>query len=244
MPESVTQIGSSVSELMEQFNIIAHNLANVSTSGYKRRCTSFSRIFPVQDVVTTVESGEGVTSEVTVDFSQGSSVVTNRSLDLALFGRGFFVIETPDGPLYTRNGLFRLNQNRQIVDSVGRTVAGEAGPIVVPPSVALSQINVSNDGVVSSADGTSIGRFRLVDFADNQNELVPVGGSCFQAPEEIRPGPAENLTVKQGIQEASNVKLIEELVDMIMVTRLYEANMKLLSAQKDTSRSIIDVAMG
>ena len=107
-----------------------------------------------------------------------------------------------------------------------------------------SQLNVSSDGSIS-AGGTTIGKFRLVNFQDNENKLVPVGGNCFLMPEEdIEPATAENLIVKQGYQEASNVKMVDELVDMIMVTRLYEANMKLLSAQSEASKSIMGVAMG
>ena len=243
MSEITEQIGSSIDGLTQEFNIIAHNLANVSTTGYKRRYISFSNILKEQQAGATGFTGE-VNSEVTFDFSQGDPVETNRSLDFALCGKGFFVIETPDGPLYTRNGMFRLNQNRQIVDSMGRMVAGENGPIAIPPNVGLSQIHVSNDGTVSSADGIAIGKFQLVDFKDDQNKLVPAGMNCFYAPEDITPEPGENLTVKQGFREASNVKLVEELVDMIMVSRLYEANMKFISAKGDLSNSIIDVAMG
>ena len=153
------------------------------------------------------------------------------------------MIETPDGPLYTRNGMFHLDPNGQIVDSGGRIVAGQAGPISIPPSVGPEQINISSDGSIS-AGGAAIGKFRLVDFEDNENELIAVGFNCFQAPEGITPTEAEGLIVKQGFQEASNVRMVEELVDMIMVTRLYEANMKFASAELDTSKSIIGVAMG
>jgi len=115
--------------------------------------------------------------------------------------------------------------------------------------VGLSELSVSTDGTISAA-GTTIGKFRLVDFADNQNKLIPVGANCYSVAsessdtEDIQPVAAENIVVKQGYQEASNVKLIDELVDMIMVCRLYEANMKLVSTQQETTSSIIGVAMG
>ena len=140
--------------------------------------------------------------------------------------------------------MFRTNENGQIVDSGGRIVSGEAGPITIPSGVGLSQLNVSSDGSIS-AGGTAIGKFRFVDFQDNEDKLVPVGESCFQMPDEdVSPVAAENIVVKQGYQESSNVKMVDELVDMIMVSRLYEANMKLLSAQKEASSSIMGVAMG
>jgi flagellar basal body rod protein FlgG len=165
-------------------------------------------------------------------------------LDFALYGKAFFVIETPEGPLYSRNGVFLTNHNGQIVTSDGRIVAGQAGPITVPNDIGLSQLSVSGDGSIS-AGGAAIGKFKLVDFEDNENKLVPAGANCFKMPDEdVTPVTADHVVVKQGYQEASNVKIVDELVDMIMVSRLYEANMKLLSAQKEASNSIMGVAMG
>lgn len=243
MPDTISQISSSVSSLTEQFDIIAHNLANVSTAGYKRRCTVFSELLDSQAQNSATESGGEVTLEKEFDFSQGDIVQTDRSLDFALYGKGFFVIETAEGLLYTRNGIFHLNQNGQIVNSEGQIVAGEAGPIIVPSTVGISQLYVSNDGTLS-AEGTAIGKFRLVDFGDDEERLVSVGSSCFQMPEEeVQPVTAEDVVVKQGYKEASNVKMVQELVNMMMVSRLYEANMKFVSAQKEASDSIMKVAM-
>jgi len=242
MSEITAQISSTINGLTQEFGIITHNLANVSTAGYKRRCNTFSKCLVAQGAWTNADGGEA-DLQTTFDFSQGSLNKTDRSLDFALCGKGFFVIETPQGPLYTRNGMFRLDQSGQIVDTAGRIVAGQSGPITVPPNVELSQISVSNDGNISAA-GVSIGKFRLVDFKDNESELIAAGFNCFQVPEGVEPEPAENLIVKQGFQESSNVQLVEELVDMIMVCRLYEANMKFMSVSKDNSESLMSVAMG
>jgi len=244
MAEVTAQVSSSIDALMQEFNIITHNLANVSTVGYKRRCNAFSKALETQQAGEETYSPGGADLNSVLDFSQGNTIETDRPLDFALYGKGFFVIETPEGPLYTRNGVFLTNQNGQIVDSEGRTVAGEAGPITIPGTVALSQLNVSSNGSISAA-GITIGNFKLVDFKDNEDKLVPVGASCFMMPQEdIEPVTAEHIVVKQGYQESSNVKLVDELVDMIMVSRLYEANMKSLSATKETTQSIIGVAMG
>jgi len=243
MSDLTAQISSRLNGLNREFDIIAHNLANVSTVGYKRRCNTFSKSLTTQGAGTKTETGDGADLYATFDFSQGSFIETGRSLDFALCGKGFFVIETPNGPLYTRNGMFRLNQNGQIADSAGRIVAGQAGPISIPPNIGLSQISVSSDGNIS-ADGTLIGKFKLVDFKDKEGELIAAGLNCFQAPKTAEPQPPENLIVKQGFQESSNVQMVEELVDMIMVTRLYEANMKFISVGKDTSKSLMTVAMG
>ena len=243
MSDIVAQTSFAISGLTREFNIIAHNLANVGTVAYKRRCNAFSNSLMTKGAGTRAVSGNEADLYSTFDFTQGSLIETGRTLDFALCGKGFFVIETPEGPLYTRNGMFRLDGNGQIVDSMGRTVAGVAGPISIPPSAGLSQISVSTDGNISAA-GVEAGKFKLVDFKDNESELVADGFNCFQAPEGMEPEPPENLIVKQYAHEGSNVQLVEELVDMIMVSRLYEANMKFISVGKDTSKSLMSVAMG
>lgn len=243
MSDMTTQVSSTVEGLTREFNIIANNLANVSTAGFKRRCNTFSKILSAQGMQP--NSGTGGESELTstFDFSQGNFIETGRTLDFALCGKGFFVIETPEGPLYTRNGTFSLNQNGQIVDSSGRAVSGESGIISIPSSVSPSQISVSSDGTISAA-GASVGKFKLVDFKDKESELTAAGMNCYSAPKDIKAGATENLIVKQGYQEGSNVQMVEELVDMIMVSRLYEANMKFLTVGSDNTKNLINVAMG
>lgn len=236
------QVSTSIDALTREFNIIAHNLANVSTAGYKRQCNAFSKSLGTQDPES-YSPGE-IELNSTLDFSQGGVTETGRPLDFALYGKGLFVIETPDGPLYTRNGTFLTNQNNQIVDSLGRIVAGQAGPITVPNNVDISLLSVTGDGSIS-AGGAVLGKFRLVDFQDNEDKLAPAGNSCFRMPDEsIAPVPAEQVVLRQGYQEASNVKIVDELVDMILVSRLYEANMKSLSAEREASGSLMNVAMG
>lgn len=233
------QITANIDQLTQEFDIIAHNLANASTTGYKRRCNAFSKSLEQQEG----NSPDAGASTSQLDFSQGNIVETGRPLDLALNGKGFFVIETPNGPLYTRNGVLHINQNNQIVDSMGRIVAGQSGPITVPLTVGTSQLRVSSEGTIS-ANGATIGTFNLVDF-DDETKLIPAGENCYRTPEEgITTLEAEDITIKQGYQEASNVEIIDELVGMILVARLYEANVKTISALKETSRSLTSIAMG
>ena len=237
------QVSTSLDALTKEYEIITHNLANASTVGYKRRCNAFSQVLEAQDAGTQTYSPGSVELNSSFDFSQGSIVKTDRELDFALYGKGFFEIETLNGPVYTRNGIFTTNQNGQIVDFQGRVVSGQAGPITIPSNI-VSQLHVSSDGSIS-ADGTDIGQFKLVDFGDDENKLAPIGGNCYQMTEpDIEPVTAENIIVKQGYQEASNVQIIDELVDLIMVSRLYEANMDFINAGKETSSSLISVAMG
>ena len=113
-------------------------------------------------------------------------------------------------------------KNGQIVDAEGRTVAGTAEPLAVPAELDVSQINIGYDGRLN-ADGAEVGQFRIVDFPDNEDQLVAAGLNCFRAPDDVKPTDVEDTVVRQGCQEASNVEMIDELVSMIMVTRTYEA---------------------
>jgi flagellar basal-body rod protein FlgF len=245
MIDSITQIGSSVDALTRELEIITHNLANASTTGFKRRCNAFSKVLDKQQGGAETYTPGKIDLKSAFDFSQGNLVQTGNTMDFALGGNGFFVVETQDGPLYTRNGAFTTNSNGQIVDSMGRTVSGESGPITLPASVGLSDVQVAADGRIS-AGGTVVGKFKVVDFKkEEQDKLIPAGNNCFvMTDKNIQPTAVEKTIVKQGAQESSNVKVVDELVDMIMVTRLYEANMRYLAAQKESASTLTSVAMG
>jgi flagellar basal-body rod protein FlgF len=236
---SVSQLGASVDALERQFDLIANNMANASTVGFKRRCNGFTKAMAEQGG----PDGQEEAGPGAFDFSQGTLVQTDRTLDVALYGKGFFVLESPEGPLYTRHGIFQTNLNGQIVDTTGRLVAGTSGPLVLPPNVDVSQIHVDDAGRIS-AGNIPLGQFQVVEFADQESQLLPAGACCFRAPQEVKAKEATNVTVRQGYEEASNVRIVEELVNMIMVSRLYEASMKLTTVNKDNTSSAINVAMG
>lgn len=238
MSEISSQVSSSIQGLTREFELIAHNLANVSTNGYKRQYNDFAK--SLQTLESETEDEQVPALRTVYDFSQGRFTQTGRSLDVALCGKGFFVIETTQGPRYTRNGMFQLDSNGQLVDLGGRFVAGKSGPITIPPTVSPSQINISNEGAIT-ANGLPIDQFQLVDFQENEEKLIADGMNCFFAPEDVEPMEAENIITKQGFQESSNVKMVEELVDMITVSRLYEANMRFLST--GTTDSLLNVAL-
>jgi flagellar basal-body rod protein FlgF len=242
MTDGAVQVRVSVNALDKEFDIIAHNMANVSTAGFKRRCSGFVQALEAQSSSPFGEPNVEL-SPGALDFSQGVLVQTDRTLDVALYGKGFFVVESPEGPLYTRHGVFQTNPNGQIVDTAGRLVAGMGGPVLVPAEVDPSQIHIDDTGHVSVGQA-SLGQLRLVQFGDKEDQLLPAGLNCFRAPPEALPTPAAEVAVRQGYEEASNVKLAEELVNMIMVSRLYEANMKWVSVNRDNSNSAMSVAMG
>jgi flagellar basal-body rod protein FlgF len=245
MTQPITQIGSSVDALTRELEIIANNVANANTTGFKRLSNAFSKVLDSQEKETGTYTPGTIDFKSGLDFSQGNMVQTGRSMDFALSGSGFFVVETQNGPLYTRNGVFSTNQNGQIVDEMGRTVEGESGPITLPSGVSVLDIQVSSGGQISTG-GAAVGKFKVVDFKDSdKSKLVSVGNSCFAMSNKgVQPTSAANVVVKQGFQESSNVKIVDEMVDMVMVTRLYEANMRYVSAQKDNASTLTGVAMG
>lgn len=249
MSEVAALVSARAQALSREFEVIANNLSNVSTNGYKRRINNFSKLLEQQGAVNMDE--DGYTNEddreakyTTFDFTQGRMIETGRKLDFALSGKGFFVLESPeDGQLYTRNGMFRLNSDRQLVDSNNRLVIGESGPISIPATASIEQVQVSRDGTIK-ADGFPLGKLLVVDFKDDETKLMSVGTNCFASPEDAQFEPAESINVHQGYQEGSNVQLYEEMVDMIMVTRMYQANMRFSTIGKDTTQGLISVAMG
>jgi flagellar basal body rod protein FlgG len=178
-----------------------------------------------------------------IDFTQGSLIATGRPLDAALSGNGFFALETPDGPLYTRNGVFHVNRLGRLVDLSGRMVSGADGPINIPAGVSESSINIAEDGTVKSGEAR-LGRLKIVDFGVDQDKLIGAGENCFIAPASVRPTAAESVTVRQGYQENSNVKLTTELVDLISVSRLYETNMNLLKKRHENAKVVLGIANG
>jgi len=246
MGNGLDHVGSSINALANEYHTIAHNMANINTVGYKRKVNLFSREL-LQRMADSGDSGSPelpasqVKSKPAIDFSQGALIRTDRTLDAAIAAKGFFVIETPDGPLYTRNGAFHLNPQRQLVDVAGRLVGGVDAPITVPPNASELSIEISDDGRVR-AGGAVLGQLKIVDFGPDEHKLACVGENCFAAPPDLRPTPMETPVIRQGYQENSNVKVMSELVDLISVSRLYETNMNMLTKRQENSRTILGVA--
>lgn len=244
MTEAAQTIASGLNGLMQQLDCVAHNVANVGTAGFKKRVMSFQQEYDKHldaiDGKRNLKSNP-IQTEQTMDFSQGGLLETRQPLDLALDGQGFLELQTPEGPLYTRNGCIQINLLRQLVDLNGYIVAGENGPIVLPTAVNESDLQIATDGTIS-AGGGEIGKLRLVDFGDQENQLVPAGMGVFAAPDGVNSTPAENLTVHQGYQEQSNVRMVEEMVNMMTLSRLYEANMNVMRRQRENSQAILGVA--
>ena len=232
-----------LNELKRQ-EVIANNLANVNTAGYKRDI-SVSKAFPslllkrihdpkavsggfgVDPRPVAGRIGLGVNPDVTVHdlATSGSYQETGNTLDLALFNKGFFVVQTPSGERYTRNGNFVVDTEYRLVTADGHPVLGENGPI----QVAGSQIDINQVGEVI-VNNEFVDRLQVVDFAKPYN-LTKMGNSLFVPTDpNAVPEQVESVRLKSGTLEMSNVNVITEMVDMITVTRAYQANQRVIKA--------------
>jgi len=241
MSTETSSIAGMLQGLNDQYRAITNNLANANTPGFKRTRVAFSQT--LHDAIRSDDADTAaLEARSEVDFSQGGVSATGAALHVALEGRGFFRIDTPNGPLYTRNGKFRTNAGRQLVDGAGRIVAGDGGgPITLSAGQDASQIQIAADGTLTAGSQT-VGRLRVVDF-EKGALLRPVGAGCYQAAEGAEEQDAEGTSVRQGYVEDSNVSVVEELIGLLTVTRLYEANIKSVTMEDDRMKNILQVAM-
>jgi flagellar basal-body rod protein FlgF len=223
-------------------DVIANNLANVSTPGFKRESAKF------EEYVTQVAPGEGQTGKqalsfvkdagVTRDISQGSIETTGATFDMAINGNGYFTVQTPQGMRYTRDGHFTLSADGSLVNSDGYALQGESGAITVTPDD--QNVSIGKDGVISSTiNGLSnqIGKVSLVDFADDR-ALTKQGANLYSTSQTAT--AATTATVGQGKLESSNVQPVLEISHMIEVMRAYQATASLNQSQEDLTRQAID----
>ncbi|MCD4823817.1 MAG: flagellar basal-body rod protein FlgF [Phycisphaerae bacterium] len=246
MSNAMEITGPSLAALTKQYRVIANNLANANTVGYKRQVSRFHHAMTQAMGNAGGMDGAGnistILNKIALDFTQGPLNQTNRKLDVAIEGKGFFVIETAQGPFYTRNGAFRVNDKGSLVDGLGRNVAGKGGPISVPNTVGLSKLNIARDGTISAGD-KDLGKLKVVEFED-VSILKRIGAGCFAAPPTTKPKPASDINIHQGYQELANVSAVEELVKLIRVSRLYEAGVKSMNSHDERLQSLLRVASG
>lgn len=211
-------------------DVIANNLANVTMPGYRRQALAFepfsSALSQASNPATTL--GTQIAQTYTV-FTPGPVQHTGNSLDLAIQGDGFLVVNGPSGPLYTRNGAFTLSPTGQIQTVSGYAVAGQDGPLTVPTDTR--NITITGDGRVM-VNHSEVGRLQVADFA-NPNQLIPAGAAYFQAPAGVTPSTGKS-TVLQGYREGSNVQIAGEMAKMIMGLRQYEASQRVLKALSES----------
>jgi flagellar basal-body rod protein FlgF len=213
----------------------ATNLANAHLPGFRRRVVSQTpfdvTMADAQDkssMSTLLGTTIGTTENaVKLDFSQGALKETGNSLDIALNGDGFFVVDGPEGPLYTRNGQFQINDGGELLTVDQLPVLGVNGPIIIPPDTPMNTVNVDKEGRLN-ANGIEFGQLDFVRFP-NRNVLTPVGASLFQKPDNVNP-EVSNAEVWQGYAEQGNAKYIDELVNIMVASRQYEAAQRVLNS--------------
>ena len=230
-------------------DVVANNLANVSTNGFKRSRPVFEDLLyqtlrqpgakssQLSDIPSGLQLGTGVRPVATERvFSQGNLVQTGNGLDLAINGNGFFQIQLPDGTTgYSRDGSLQLNSQGQIVTSSGYIVS----PGITIPSGSLT-VTISRDGIVSAqASGTvapsQVGQLQLANFVNpgglqSQGENIYLETASSGSPTTGNPGSTGLGVLNQGFTETSNVNVAEELVNMIQTQRAFELNSRAIQA--------------
>ena len=240
-----------------RMSVIANNLANVSTTGYKRSRGVFADLLyqnvrqpggtSSQDsqLPSGLMLGTGVRVVATEkNFAQGNIFQTQNDLDIAIQGRGFLQMQQPNGDIaYTRDGSFQRNAEGTIVNAEGLVL--QPG-LTIPDGVV--SLSIGNDGTVSAviagtATPTSLGTIQLSDFI-NPAGLQPVGKNLFietaasGSPQSANPGQDGLGTLVQGAIESSNVNVVEEMVNMIETQRAYEMNSKAIATTDEMLRFI------
>jgi flagellar basal-body rod protein FlgF len=205
----------------QQQDAIAHNLAHAVKPGYLREMVRFSVESPAGNL-------QGPSGALHTDFTPGTMQFTGNKLDLALEGPGFFTVQGPTGPVYTRNGTFQLNEAGRVITMEGLPAMGSSGPIDVP--VGTASIEVLSNGAVL-ADGIEVEQLRVVSF-ENPGLLQRVGTSYFQAPPNAATLPVAP-DVFQGYRELSNSTVVQEMVQMIAGVRHFEAAQRALRSLGD-----------
>jgi len=212
---------------MQSLDLLANNLANVNTAGYKSE-KEFYRAFSASvtnRAITPVNQAindYGLMGGARVDLTAGSLQSTGNDTDLALDGAGFFVVATKGGMRYTRNGNFSLNTARQLVDAQGNLVQGQGGPIQLPSGT----VTVSTDGTIS-VDGAVVAQLKTVDFAPGTS-LSPEGNTDLLAAPGAAAIPAAGL-VRQRMLESSNSDPITSAVALIDLQRNAEMMQRALT---------------
>jgi len=236
--ESSTYIAlSRQGGLRRQLDVVANNLANMNTAGFKGEKMMF-----VEHLVRSRGGNMPVNEKTSYvrdiatlrDFSEGPLEQTGNPLDLAIDGEGFFTIQTDQGDQYTRNGHFELDQAGQLVTKSGAPVLAEGGnPVFFAPGD--TKIAISKDGTISTQNG-DLGKLAIVNFT-NAQVLRPGAGGLFAT--DATPNVVATPNVQQGMLEGSNVLPIVEMANMINVHRTYDGVKAFIDREDQRMRKMV-----
>lgn len=211
----------------QALELIANNLANLGTSGYRGQQATFRSLLAgsgltASNPLNAAVNDFGVLGGSRVDLASGNLTATGNPLDLAVAGKGFFVVRSGQQELYTRNGSFHRTAQGQLVTADGDAVLAERGLVNAPDGT----LTVSSDGSIS-VDGAVLSKLRLVEFSPS-TPLSAVGKSLYSAPTGSAL-PAASSSIRQGMIESSNVSSVESVVQLITVQRNAEMMQRALS---------------
>ena len=220
--------------LRRNMEIISNNIANVSTSGFKRESPAF------EELLVPVEAADASLREVSFvrdwgvvrDMSAGPMLQTGSQLDVSVHGEGFLVVRTPAGERFTRDGHLKLDAQGRIVTADGHPVLSDGGEVTIPPGE--SDLSIAADGTVSTKLG-SIGKFRVVTVPSHT--LRKEGFNLYTS--DAPPSPATAARIVQGAIERSNVEPVVEMTKMIEVMRAYQTSTEILNATDDLIRKAL-----
>jgi len=220
---------------MESLELLANNVANASTEGYKAD-REFYGLYAAAE--SDASSTMPLIERPWIDLSQGTIHSTGNSLDLAISGRGFFAVEGPGGPLYTRNGSFRLAPDGRVVTAEGYAVRGAGGgPLVLQSGRG---IDIAPDGSIRQ-DGADAGRLEIVAFAGAAG-IAKQGHNYFRVTDAAaaQPADASGSSVEQGKLEASNTGAAESAVRLVSVMRQFEMLQRAVTLGGEMNRAAIE----
>jgi flagellar basal-body rod protein FlgF len=240
------QSAASMAALEHWQDAVAQNITSSQISGYRKRTVEFSAEDGGEWTLGDGPSTAGDTSQTAqfpkatngINFLAGQTQPTGRDLDVAIQGEGFFQVQAADGTQgYTRNGDFSVRADSTLVDSSGQEVLSDAGtPIALLPDGG--KVTINKDGSIVQGT-TTVGRLAVEQFSD-ASQLIPVAGGMYVAPSGMTPTPVAQPQVLQGYTESSNVTPMREMVDMVLISRSYEANQKLIKTADDEMQKTLD----
>ncbi len=220
---------SGLKAQMEALDMLANNLANVNTTGFKEQKAFFSALnlaLPSSEApqLDAAINQHAVLAQGALDLSNGVLVATHRDLDVALVGKGFLSVETPSGIRYTRDGNLVTDSKSVLCTPDGFPVLSERGRIVLGPG----KVDITQDGEVIVA-GVPVDRLKLAAFGEPAPLLREGKSLLAPARNDLVPSPATGVTVRQGFQEKSNVNPVLATVRMVEIMRHFEAIQKSIS---------------
>jgi flagellar basal-body rod protein FlgF len=227
MAYDISTVAAAMDQKLMQLEHITNNLANASTPGFKAE--HFFMLNALQEESKPGDNASPLNTLI-VDFARGISQRTDNPLDLYLHGEGFFVVQTKDGPAYTRKGDFGVNGLNQLVTQTGNPVVGEGGPV----TLQAGKIHIAADGSVF-VDESNVGKLKVVDFANRQN-LRNAGGGLYIDDGTAGIRKVDRPDISSGSIELSNVNVINEMAGMIDIHRSFETYQKIIQTLSDQDK--------